>query len=334
MTLETPPESFLKQVIQDAGDDQILMNESYQHQDIIPFPSDRISAMSSIKPTRIGLLAGAGRFPRDFAIAAQAAGHSVYCLGVAGMADEGLKEVCDDFRTYSVARIGKAIRTFKKAGVRRIVMAGKIEKTVMFHPFLWLRLMPDWRTLHLWFRYAKENKKDDTLLLAVIREFERDGFHFDSALDYAPELLVKHGFLTNKKPSTAQWRDIQFGWDLAREMGRLDVGQTVVVNDTAVIAIEAIEGTDKCIRRAGELCRRGGFTVVKVAKPQQDRRFDVPTVGVETVKTMHEAGGRILAIEAGQTIILEPDEVAKLADRFGISIVAVNTAELAMRAAA
>lgn len=314
--------------------DIIVMNEPYKHQDIIPFPSERIAAVSNMEPTRIGLLAGAGSFPIQFAEAARAAGHSVYCLGVAGMASEDLAEVCDDFRLYPLARVGKAIKLFKKAGVKRIVMAGKIEKTVLFHPFRWLRLMPDWRTIHLWFRYAKENKKDDTLLLAVIREFERDGFHFDSALDYAPELLVKHGFLTSKKPSTAQWRDIQFGWDLAREMGRLDVGQTVVVNDTAVIAIEAIEGTDKCIRRAGELCRRGGFTVVKVAKPQQDRRFDVPTVGMETIKTMHESGGRILAIEAGQTIILEPDEVSRLADRFGIAIVAVNTEEIAMRAAA
>lgn len=310
------------------------MTDLYKHQDIIPFPSERITAETNMEPARIGLLAGGGRFPLEFAEAARAAGHSVYCLGVAGMASENLADVCDDFHLYPLARIGKAIRLFKKASVRRIVMAGKIEKTVLFHPFRWLRLLPDWRTIHLWFQYAKENKKDDTLLLAVIREFERDGFHFDSALDYAPELLVKHGFLTNKKPSTAQWRDIQFGWDLAREMGRLDVGQTVVVNDTAVIAVEAIEGTDKCIRRAGELCRRGGFTVVKVAKPEQDRRFDVPTVGVETIKTMHESGGRILAIEAAQTIILEPQEVTKLADRFGIAIVAVNTEELAMRAAA
>lgn len=310
------------------------MNQPYQPQDIIPFPRERIATVSDMKPTRLGLLAGGGRFPIEFAEAARAAGHTVFGLGVSGMASEKLAEVCDDFHYYPLARIGKAIRLFRKAQVERIVMAGKIEKTVLFHPFRWVRLMPDWRTVHMWFRYAKENKKDDTLLLAVIREFERDGFRFDSALDYAPELLVKHGFLTTRKPNTAQWRDIQFGWDLAREMGRLDVGQTVVVNDTAVIAVEAIEGTDKCIRRAGELCRRGGFTVVKVAKPEQDRRFDVPTVGIDTIKTMHEAGGRVLAIEAGMTIILEPNEVARLADKFGIAIVAVNTEELAARAAA
>ncbi|MCA9111709.1 MAG: LpxI family protein, partial [Planctomycetaceae bacterium] len=144
----------------------------------------------------------------------------------------------------------------------------------------------------------------------------------------------KHGFLTSRKPSPNQWKDVRFGWSLAKEMGRLDIGQTVVVNDTAVIAIEAIEGTDECIRRAGELCRRGGFTVVKVAKPQQDMRFDVPTVGVQTIQTMHEAGARVLAIESGMTILLDEPEVLELANRFGIAIVSLNAEELHLRAVA
>ncbi len=286
------------------------------------------------QPMRLGLLAGAGEFPIQFARAARNAGHYVYGLGVKGMASDELYEACDAFRFAPLARLGKAIRLFRRAQIERVIMAGKIEKTVLFHPFRWLRLMPDWRTVHMWVTYARENKKDDTLLLAVIREFERDGLIFDSALKYCPELLVKHGFLTNRKPTASQWKDIKFGWEMAREMGRLDIGQTVVVNDTAVIAVEAIEGTDRCIRRAGELCRRGGFTVVKVAKPKQDMRFDVPTVGVETIKSMHESGGRVLAIEAGLTIILNPEEVAAVADRLGIAVVAVNTEELALQAAA
>ena len=315
--------------------------------DVLPFRSAKSTKMNAFdaehfdisagldgSPMRLGLLAGAGDFPIQFAKAARNAGHYVYGLGVAGMASDELFDVCDRFRFAPLARFGKAIRLFRKASVDRIIMAGKIEKTVLFHPFRWVRLMPDWRTIHMWLRYARENKKDDTLLLAVIREFERDGLKFDSALRFCPELLVKHGFLTTRKPSAAQWKDIKFGWELAREMGRLDVGQTVVVNDTAVLAVEAIEGTDKCIRRAGELCRRGGFTVVKVAKPNQDMRFDVPTVGVETIKSMHEAGGRVLAIEAGLTIILDPQEVAQVADRLGIAVVAVNSEELALRAAA
>ena len=285
-------------------------------------------------PLRLGLLAGGGEFPVRFARSARQAGHFVYGLGVAGMASDELFSACDEFRFAPLARMGKAIRLLRKARVDRVVMAGKIEKTVLFHPFRWLRLLPDWRTIHMWYRFARQNKKDDTILLAIIREFERDGLVFDSALNFAPELLVKHGFLTQRRPTPAQWKDIRFGWDLAREMGRLDVGQTVVVNDTAVIAVEAIEGTDRCIKRAGDLCRRGGFTVVKVAKPGQDMRFDVPTVGAETIRSMNEAGGKVLAIEAGMTIIISPEETAALADKFGIAIVAVNAEELALQSAA
>ncbi len=319
----------------------LVDQESNSNPVILPFvrppaqhAADSGLGVESIPPMRLGLLAGGGEFPIRFARAARNAGHYVYGLGVDGMASELLAEACDEFRFAPLARLGKAIRLYRKAQVQRIIMAGKIEKTVLFHPFRWLRLMPDWRGFHMWYRYARENKKDDTILLAVIREFERDGLIFDSALKYCPELLVKHGFLTHRRPSPTQWKDIRFGWDLAREMGRLDIGQTVVVNDTAVIAVEAIEGTDRCIKRAGELCRRGGFTVVKVAKPQQDMRFDVPTIGIETIKTMHESGGKVLAIESGMTIIISPEEVADLADKFGICIVAVNADELALLAAA
>lgn len=282
---------------------------------------------------RVGLLAGAGRFPISFAEAARKQGHHVYCVGVMGMAPPELRDICYSYVEAPLARIGRAITLFKKARINRVVMAGKIEKTILFQPFRILRLLPDWRTIHMWLCYARRDRKDDTLLLAVIREFERDQIFFDSALDYCPELLVNHGFLTKRKPTESQWRDIHFGWELAKEMGRLDVGQSVVVHDMAVIAVEAIEGTDRAIRRSAELCRRGGFTVVKVAKPQQDMRFDVPTIGVQTIRTMHESGGRVLAIESGKTIILDEPEVVELADKLGIAVVAVSAVELEMRAA-
>ncbi|MCA9081168.1 MAG: UDP-2,3-diacylglucosamine diphosphatase LpxI, partial [Planctomycetaceae bacterium] len=208
-----------------------------------------------------------------------------------------------------------------------------VEKRVLFDPFRILRLLPDWRTLHMWYRYCTENKKDDTLLLAVIREFARDGIHFKSALEFCPEILVKHGFLTQRQPTAAQWKDVLFGWEIAKEMGRLDVGQTIIVNDTAVIAVEAIEGTDECIRRAGTLCRRGGMSVIKVAKPSQDMRFDVPTVGMQTIQTMREAGARVLAIESGMTILLDEEEVIELADKLGICIVSLKSEEVRLRVA-
>lgn len=282
---------------------------------------------------QIGLLAGAGRFPISFAKAAQQQGISVFCLGIQGMAPEELRDICDDFVYSPISKIGFAIRQFNKAGVNRAVMAGKIEKTIIFKRFRWLRYIPDMRTVHMACSYLKKDKKDDTILLAVIREFERDQIYFDSALDYCPELLVQHGFLTKKRPTTAQWKDIKFGWEMAKEMGRLDVGQTVIVHDTVVVAIEAIEGTDKAIRRAGELCERGNFTVVKVAKPQQDMRFDVPTIGVQTLQTMYESGGRVLAVESNKTILLDQEEVLAMADKLGICIVSLNSDELSMRVA-
>ncbi len=282
---------------------------------------------------RIGLLAGAGRFPVYFAQQARQAGIEVHCAAVMGMASEELLDHCASVRWIGLARLGAAIRHFRNRSIKQAVMAGKIEKSVIFRPNRFWRLLPDWRTLHMWLSYARENKTDDTLLLAVIREFERDQIQFQSALDLCPELLVPHGFLTERKPTPAQWKDIRFGWELAKEMGRLDVGQTVIVKDTAVLAVEAIEGTDRAIVRAGELSRRGGFTVVKVAKPQQDMRFDVPTIGLKTIQTMHEAGGRVLAVEADKTIFLDESEVKTVADRLGIVIVSVHAAEMQLRAA-
>ncbi len=281
---------------------------------------------------RIGLLAGWGRFPIVFAEEARRQGYSVYCSAIAGMADDDMGQYCDKVQYTPLARLGAAIRFFRKNRVDRVVMAGKVNKQVLFDPWRLFRLLPDLRTLHMWFRYAT-NKADDTLLLAVIREFERDGIHFESALTFCPELLVKHGFLTKRQPSASQWKDIRFGWDLAKEMGRLDIGQTVIVQDTAVIAVEAIEGTDQCIRRAGTLCKRGNLVVIKVAKPRQDMRFDVPTVGVQTLQTMQEAGARVLAIECGMTILLDEPAVLAMAERLGIAIVSLKSEEIQLRVA-
>lgn len=300
------------------------MSDAYRERliPITPRPGDRV-----------GLLAGWGRFPVVFAQAAQSMGFQVQCLGIEGLAAPELADICSHYRTAPLARVGKAIRYFRRREVFNAVMAGKVEKRVLFDPLLFWRLLPDWRTVHMWLRHCA-NRKDDTLLLAVIREFERDGIHFRSALDFCPEILVKHGFLTRRHPTAAQWKDVRFGWQIAKEMGRLDVGQTVVVNDTAIIAVEAIEGTDECIRRAGGLCRRGGMTVVKVAKPGQDMRFDVPAIGVQTLQAMRESGARLLAIESGMTILLDEPEVIKLADKLGIAIVSVKPEEMQLREAA
>jgi DUF1009 family protein len=276
---------------------------------------------SSLAPA-IGLLAGSGRFPLHFARKAQGLGMPVVCVGIRHEASPELVGLVRRFYWTGIGRMGWTIRCFKREGVRQIVMAGKVHKTVMHTPWRWLRLWPDWRMVRFWYRRARRDNKDDSVLLSLIDEFAGDGLHFASALDLCPELLVRPGVLTRRHPSAREENDIAFGWELAKEMGRLDVGQSVAVKERAVLAVEAIEGTDRAILRAGELCRAGGFVVVKVAKPQQDMRFDVPTVGQTTIESLHRAGGRVLAIEAGKTILLDEAETLALADRHGITVVA------------
>jgi DUF1009 family protein len=276
---------------------------------------------------RVGLVAGWGRYPIVVAEALKRNGHEVYCLGVKDHADPVLRTLCDGFAWMGLARVGRAIRYLRRNHCRDAMMAGKIHKMRLYQPWAWLKHLPDWRGIRTFYPHfvaRTKDRRDDTLLTAIVDAFAEDGIEFGPATDYAPELLVKSGQLTRHQPTAAQLKDIQFGWTLAKAMGRLDVGQSVVIKDQTAIAVEAIEGTDECIRRAGALCRAGGFTVVKTAKPQQDMRFDVPTVGVWTLETMAAAGGKILAIEAGRTILVDEPEFLDFADKHGIGVVALE----------
>jgi DUF1009 family protein len=295
----------------------------------LTIPRLRRPARLGTSAETIGLLAGSGRFPILFAEAARRQGLRVACVGIQYEASDRLAELCQSFEVVGVSKLGRVIRAFRRRDVKRIVMAGKVTKSVMYTPWRIVQLCPDFRMLKMWYGTLRRDKKDDSILLGVIAEFERDGMTFASALDYCPELLVKRGILTRRRPTAAELKDVEFGWKLAKEMGRLDVGQSVAVKELAALAVEAIEGTDRCIERAGILCRAGGWTLVKVAKPQQDMRFDVPTVGTDTVENLKKAGARVLAIEAGKTIVLDQDQVVALADRYGLTIVAVAPDELA-----
>ena len=276
---------------------------------------------------RIGLLAGWGDYPLVVADALREQGYHTCCLGVIGHADPRLAERCDDFQFVGLAKFGAAIRYFKRHGVTEATMAGKIFKVRLFRRGGWLRHLPDLRTVRMFIHHFWTGRKDcndDALLRAIVDEFAREGIRFGPATDYLPQLLVKPAQLTRAGPSDSQWKDIEFGWRIAKEMGRLDVGQSVAVKNRAVLALEAIEGTDACVRRAGSLCSAGGFTVVKTAKPQQDMRFDVPTVGLRTLKTMAEAGGKVLAVEARRTIILDQPELIDFANRNRLIVVALD----------
>jgi DUF1009 family protein len=288
------------------------------------FPRDARLPGTPLRTAPIGLLAGWGRFPLTFAHKARQLRIPVVCVGLRDAASPELAGLVERFHWCHVAAFGRVIRLFKRDGVERVVMAGKVRKAdLMNNPWRVIRLLLDWRSYRVWYNRRRRDNRDDSLLLAVVDEFAAEGIWVESALDLCPELLVPKGLLTRRKPNAREERDIVFGWELAREMGRLDIGQSVAVKELAVLAVEAIEGTDQAITRAGTLCRSGGFVVIKVAKPQQDMRFDVPTVGCLTVETMHKAGGSVLAIEAAKTILLDREETIALADRFGISIIAL-----------
>lgn len=294
--------------------------------------------MTEIRQTNnVGLVAGWGRFPIIVAEHLKAAGYGVVCVGVKGHADPELVKICDQFQWFGMGRMGAQLRYFRRHSVSQATMAGKIFKTLLMKRFHLIRHLPDWQCMkHFYPMYIsrKKDRKDDTMLETVTQLFGSGGVDFAPATDFAPELLVKAGVLTSRSPSKSQLADIQFAWQLAKAMGGLDVGQSVAVKGRAVLAVEAVEGTDACIRRAGELCHGNGFVIAKVAKPQQDMRFDVPTVGVSTLETMKAAGATVLAIEADKTILLDQPAFIAKANELKMVVVADQASVHALNDAA
>ncbi|MBP88891.1 MAG: hypothetical protein CMJ64_19620 [Planctomycetaceae bacterium] len=281
------------------------------------------------RDTTVGLIAGWGRYPIVIAEALKAQGHRVVCVGIKQHADPSLRDICDVYSEIGLGKLGAAFRFFRKHSASTATMAGKIHKVLIFKRFYWLTHFPDWGGLMTYFPFVfskTRDWKDDTILGAIVEAFAQRGITFAPATDFLPELLVKTGVLTRRRPTSSELKDIEFGWQLAKEMGRLDVGQSVAVKERAILAVEAVEGTDKCIQRASELCPDGQFTLVKVAKPKQDMRFDVPTIGIGTMETLVEAGACLLAIEADKTILLDEAEAIEFANRHKLCLVALSDA--------
>lgn len=270
--------------------------------------------------TRVGLLAGYGRFPFLFQEFARARGLKVVTIGFKGEADPKLAEHSEAFHWCSIARMGTMVRLCQRENLTHVVMAGKIHKVRMYDPLRWIRLVPDLTTLKLYFGRDASNS-DDNMLAKVARLLAEGGITLETAAELTPELLAPEGVLTARQPTDLERRNVDFGWALAKRMGDLDVGQTVAVHDEAVLAVEAIEGTDQAIRRAGEVCSGRPFTVVKVAKPAQDMRWDVPAIGPDTMRSFQASGARCLGIEADKTYILDPDETLAMADVLGVTII-------------
>lgn len=265
---------------------------------------------------KIGLIAGNGQLPLIFAQQAKQEGVSLVAVAHRGETSKAIEELADAVTWVYVGELGKIIRTFQRAGVKEAVMAGGIKKAKLLSNF-----RPDLRGMA--FLARMRSRDDDRLLRGVADELEGEGIAVLESTLFLTQAMASEGVLTRRSPNAEQWEDIRFGFQMAKEVGRLGVGQSVVVKKRVIVAVEAVEGTDAAIRRGGELGKEG-FVVVKASKPEQDLRFDVPTVGKDTIQALHESKGAVLAVEAGRTILLEKAEMLKEADRLGIAVVAVK----------
>ncbi|MBI3610844.1 MAG: UDP-2,3-diacylglucosamine diphosphatase LpxI [Nitrospirae bacterium] len=260
----------------------------------------------------IGIIAGSGTFPLTVAQAARKEGYRVIAVAHTGETPPDLASFADEVTWIHVGELNKLIAAFKEAGVSEAVMAGGIKKVRLFG-----NAKPDLRALSLLARVGI--KKDDSLLRALAEELTGEGIRIRAATELLSAILTPKGLLTTRSLTSREEQDVEYGWSLAKEIGRLDIGQCVVVKDRTVLAVEAIEGTDETIRRGGSLGREGAV-VVKVSKPQQDARFDLPTVGPQTIEVMAEVGATVLALEAGISIMLERDRLLEKAESAGISV--------------
>ena len=265
---------------------------------------------------KIGLIAGVGRLPEEFARAARGMGVHVIGVGVLPEVDPELSQVTHTYENINIAKLDRIFKVFKREKVTEITLLGKITKELVYAH----REMPDLRVLKIFSRI--KNFSDDTLTLALVEELAAEGITVLDQTELLRPLMPEPGVLTKRKPTDAELADMRFGLDMAKKIGGLDIGQTVVVKNRAIMAVEAIEGTDACIRRGGQL-GRGGVTVAKSAKPKQDMRFDVPGVGPDTVDSMIEAGAVALVIEAEKTLVVDRETMVNKANQHGITIVAM-----------
>lgn len=274
-----------------------------------------------IRREPVGLIAGYGRPPFLVAQGMRDAGRRVILLGLRGLASQRLQHLADEFAWVSLARIGGWLSILGRTGVREAVMIGGVRKREIYSPLRLLRYIPDIRTARLWYVRVRKDKRDNAVLLAVADELRKEGIELVSSVKYCQEHLADEGLMTRTAVPREAEADVQFGWRIARASAELDIGQSVAVKERDIIAVEAMEGTDAMIRRAGRLCRVGGWTLVKVARPKQDMRFDVPAIGPNTIRNLRDARCACLVVEAGKTLIVDKPATLALANQLRIAIV-------------
>jgi len=264
---------------------------------------------------KIGLIAGNRKFPLIFAQAARAKGYSVVAVAIKGDTSRALKVLVDKLYWIGLDKLSRLFEIFRDEGIKEVVMAGQVSPRRLFS-----REVLESEEIQEILKSIKD-KRADTIFGALAGRLEREGLKLLDSTLFLDEYMPKKGVLTKEAPGFDTWEDVYFGVDLAKQVAGLDIGQTVAVKDKAIVAVEALEGTDNLIRRAGRMHR--GIIVVKVAKPKQDNRFDVPVVGIGTIKSLIGAGAKCLAIEADKTLFIDRESSIRLADKSGIAIVAV-----------
>lgn len=269
----------------------------------------------------VGIIAGEGIFPFLVARGAREAGKRVVAVGLRGSVREELRDEVDAFELVGVTRLGSWIRALRKHGCDETIMVGRVRKAKLYARWSLVRYIPDLRTLRLFLTLVRKDKRDQTLLQSVANELAAEGFPLSDSTKYCPDQLATPGVMSKRQPTEAQWTDIRVGYALCTTLSQLQIGQAIAISDQNVVAVEALEGTDRMIERAGELCRKGGWTLIKVANTHADMRVDVPTVGVQTIEKLKLANAGCLVLTPGKTILLEKPKVLELADRYKIAVV-------------
>lgn len=269
----------------------------------------------------LGLIAGEGIFPFLVARGARAAGRKVVAAAFWGSAWPELRAEVDVFKWVGVARLGQWIRVLRAEGCSQAILVGRVPKEKIYNRWRWFQYIPDLRTIRMLVRRVQRDKRDQAVLGAVDRELASEGITLIDQTTYCGEHLATSGVMTRIAPTDKQWEDIRFGWELCQTVSRLDIGQSIAVVDKNVIAVEAVEGTNAMIDRAGQLCRIGGWALIKVSNVRQNLRLDVPTIGTTTIEKLHANRAAALVLEPGKTIMLEKPKVLELAERYKIAIV-------------
>ncbi len=279
-------------------------------------------------PTAIGLIAGGGGLPLLIARSLRSAGHTVHGLGLANQYDTTLPGLCSSFTEVGLLRVGSWGRILGRLGVHHAIMVGRVDKAKLMHdPWRAFRNIPDLPTIAVWYRKLRKDRRSHAVLTAVADVLDSCGVTLLDSTAPIPAEMAHAGVMTRRQPTPEQRADIEFVWPLLSQTLRLDIGQAIAVRERDVIAVEAVEGTDRMIERVGKLCRARQWTLVKGARAGHDRRTDVPTVGVNTIKALHANGAGCLALAAHDVIMLDKDDMINLADKLGVAIVGVPAAQ-------